>query len=42
MFVSQGLMIPPIARNTIGLCVAGFILVAQDVYKELKKYNNNR
>jgi hypothetical protein len=33
-------MIPPIARNTIALCFAGFVLVAQDVYRELKRYKN--
>lgn len=33
-------MVPAIARNTIVLCITGFVLVVQDVYRDLKRYKN--
>jgi len=35
-------MVPPIAKFTIALCTTGFVLVAQDVYRELNQYKKTK
>ena len=35
-------MVPPITKFTIGLCATGFVLVAQDLYRELNQYKKKK